>query len=99
MSYQHLNAAERSIILHCSQYGLSRREIARRLGRSAATIGRELRRGKPVWSGYYNRCLCAAPGSGASPSGAPLPPRRASQAGGGGVPFVVAGAGGGRSSG
>jgi len=54
MSYHHLSVEERTCILHCSQYGLSGREIARRLGRSPATISRELRRGKSIWSASYN---------------------------------------------
>jgi IS30 family transposase len=54
MSYHHLSAEERTSILYCSQDGLSGREIARSLGRSPATISRELRRGKPIWSAFYN---------------------------------------------
>ena len=33
---------------------MSGREIARSLGCSLATISRELRRGKPIWSAFYN---------------------------------------------
>lgn len=54
MSYHHLSAEQRTMILHCSQYGLSQREIARRLGFAPSTISRELRRGTPCWSRFYN---------------------------------------------
>jgi len=54
MSYSHLNATERMQIFHCNQYGLSAREIGRRLGRSCSTISRELRRGRPMYSRNYD---------------------------------------------
>lgn len=54
MPYHHLTVWERTAVLYCSQYGLSQREIARRLGRSPSTISRELRRGQPSWSAFYN---------------------------------------------
>ncbi len=47
MSYTYLSAVERMIIFHCSQYGLSGREIARRLGRSAASCTVANRSGVP----------------------------------------------------
>lgn len=54
MSYHHLSADERMRIFYCSQYGLSLREIARRLGRSPSTISREIRRGWCMFSQHYN---------------------------------------------
>lgn len=44
MSYTHLKRQERYGVYHLKLYGLRIREIARRLGRSASTISRELRR-------------------------------------------------------
>lgn len=54
MSYTHLNATERMQIFYCNRYGLSAREIGRRLGRSSSTISRELRRGRPMYSRHYD---------------------------------------------
>lgn len=54
--YEQLSCAERLSIFHWRELGLSYREIARRLGRSASTISREVRRnGRPTrrWSGGY----------------------------------------------
>lgn len=54
MSYHHLSAAERKTIMYCSQYGLSLREIGRRLRRSHTTISRELKRNQRVCGGYWD---------------------------------------------
>lgn len=48
MSYVQLTSQERYVIYHLKLYRLSLREIGRRLGRSHATISRELRRNGPV---------------------------------------------------
>jgi len=53
MSYHHLNDEERSQIAWMKASGCSRREIARRLGRSASTISRELRRNRYPTDGSY----------------------------------------------
>lgn len=47
MPYQHLSVKERYVIYHLSLYGLSYREIGRRLGRSHTTIMREIDRNSP----------------------------------------------------
>ncbi|UCH48984.1 MAG: IS30 family transposase [Betaproteobacteria bacterium] len=47
MSYQQLTPEERYVIAHLNIYGLSLREIARRLKRHHSTISRELRRNGP----------------------------------------------------
>jgi IS30 family transposase len=47
MSYRHLSLNERYVIHHLRLYGLSCREIARRLERHHSTIDRELRRNGP----------------------------------------------------
>ena len=44
MSYHHLTMAERDVIHNMRMFGLSRAKVAHCLGRSATTIGRELRR-------------------------------------------------------
>lgn len=44
MSYTHLTSQERHVIYHLILYGLSFREIGRRLGRSHSTIQREVQR-------------------------------------------------------
>lgn len=54
MSYHHLSAAERKSIMYCSQYGVSLREIGRRLGRSHTTISRELKRNQRVCGTYWD---------------------------------------------
>lgn len=51
MSYQHVSLKERYVIYHMSLYGLSHREIGRRIGRDHSTIGRELRRNGPCFEG------------------------------------------------
>lgn len=40
MSYTHLTPRERAILFHLTHYGLSYREIGRRLNRSHTTISR-----------------------------------------------------------
>ncbi len=45
--YKHLNGDECGVILAEHRRGASLRAIGRLLGRSASTIGRELRRGRP----------------------------------------------------
>jgi len=61
-TYHHLSAEERAVIMIEHQDGTSARRIARRLGRSPATISRELRRGGASHydaaaggSGYHQR--------------------------------------------
>jgi len=44
MSYRHLTESERTVIFYLQMDGRSKAEIARRIGRHASTIGRELRR-------------------------------------------------------
>lgn len=44
--YQHLNATERAMIRLLDDKGRSVREIARRIGRSPATVSRERQRGQ-----------------------------------------------------
>lgn len=53
MSYQHLKLEQRYVIYHLKVYGLSLREIGRRLGRSASTISRELKRNMGKWQKVY----------------------------------------------
>ncbi len=54
MSYSHLSLNERYVIHHLRLYGLSCREIARRLERHHSTIGRELIRNGPRYGcGVY----------------------------------------------
>ena len=57
MSYSHLSSAERRVIFHCFTYGVTRAEIARRLGRHRSTISREIKRGArrygPRYDGIY----------------------------------------------
>ena len=45
--YKHLNGEERGVILAEHRRGAGLQEIGLLLGRSASTIGRELRRGRP----------------------------------------------------
>jgi IS30 family transposase len=55
-NYVHLDRAERLAIFHLVELGTPRREIARRLGRSASTISREVRRNggrTRRWRGGY----------------------------------------------
>ena len=48
MSYLHLSSEERYVISHLAIYGLSLREIGRRLQRHHTTISREIRRNRPT---------------------------------------------------
>lgn len=50
MPYQHLKREERYVIYHLVVFGLSYREIARRLDRAPSTIAREIKRN----SGTFN---------------------------------------------
>ena len=52
MSYVQLTSEERYVIYHLKLDRLSLREIGRRLGRSHATISRELKRNGPVFSSW-----------------------------------------------
>lgn len=54
--YNHLSYGERMAIDHGSRHGVSCHEMARRLGRSASTISRELRRHRPDWRPHYDPC-------------------------------------------
>jgi IS30 family transposase len=53
MSYVHLKAEERYVIHHLKLYGLSLREIGRRLNRSASTVSRELKRNTGQYQEVY----------------------------------------------
>ncbi len=50
MPFQHLKREERNVIYHLVVFGLSYREIARRLDRAPSTIAREIKRN----SGTFN---------------------------------------------
>lgn len=50
MSYCHLSSEERYVISHLVLYGLSLREIGRRLKRNASTISREIKRNRPTYA-------------------------------------------------
>ncbi len=50
MSYCHLSSEERYVISHLVLYGLSLREIGRRLQRHHATISREIKRNRPTYA-------------------------------------------------
>ena len=50
MSYLHLTSEERYVISHLVLYGLSLREIGRRLNRHHTTISREIRRNRPTYA-------------------------------------------------
>lgn len=56
MSYTHLTSNERYVIAHLKVFKLSLREIARRIGRSASTVSRELKRNGPGhgWVYWYD---------------------------------------------
>lgn len=54
MSYVHLTLQERYVIHHLVLYGLSLREIGRRLHRSPSTISRELQRNGRIHSCYWH---------------------------------------------
>ena len=53
MPHAQLTTNERYIITHLHSAGVSNSEIARRLGRHRATIGRELARNTDSWGGYH----------------------------------------------
>lgn len=50
MSYLHLSLKERYVIYHLVLYGLSCREIGRRLDRHHTTISREVKRNRPTYA-------------------------------------------------
>ena len=50
MSYFHLTSEERYVISHLALYGLSLREIGRRLNRHHTTISREIKRNRPTYA-------------------------------------------------
>lgn len=50
MSYTHLSSNERYVISHLVLYGLSLREISRRLNRHHSTISREIKRNRPTYA-------------------------------------------------
>jgi len=50
MSYTHLSSNERYVISHLVLYGLSLREISRRLQRHHSTISREIKRNRPTYA-------------------------------------------------
>ena len=50
MSYTHLSSKERYVISHLVLYGLSLREISRRLQRHHSTISREIKRNRPTYA-------------------------------------------------
>ena len=52
MQYKHISKEERRIIEELTEVGSSNKKIAEELGRSASTIGRELKRN----FGYSTRC-------------------------------------------
>lgn len=53
MSYQHFSENERYVIYHLKLWGLSLREIGRRLGRHHTSISREIKRNGSPHSVYY----------------------------------------------
>lgn len=53
MSYRHLNDDERELIAHMKMNGMSKRAMARKLGRSPSTISRELARNRYPNDGSY----------------------------------------------
>ncbi len=50
MSYSHITSGERYVIAHLVLYGLSLREISRRLNRHHTTISREIKRNRPTYA-------------------------------------------------
>lgn len=50
MSYGHLSSEQRYVIAHLVLYGLSLREIGRRIHRHASTISREINRNRPTYA-------------------------------------------------
>ncbi len=50
MSYTHLSSEERYVISYLVLYGLSLREISRRLNRHHSTISREIKRNRPTYA-------------------------------------------------
>lgn len=50
MSYSHLSSNERYVISHLVLYGLSLREIGRRLNRHHTAISREIKRNRPTYA-------------------------------------------------
>jgi IS30 family transposase len=53
MSYSNLTSEERYVISHLVLYGLSLREIGRRLNRHHTTISREIKRNRPTYAEEY----------------------------------------------
>ena len=53
MKYRQLNAEERSALAALRSVGLSKAEIARKLGRHRSTVGRELKRNAAPYDGWY----------------------------------------------
>ena len=60
MSYSHLTSEERYVISHLVLYGLSLREIGRRLNRHHTTISRETKRNRPTYADDAVYCYDAA---------------------------------------
>ncbi len=60
MSYCHLSSQERYVISHLVLYGLSLREIGRRLKRHHATLSREINRNRPTYADDAVYCYDAA---------------------------------------
>ncbi|MEV9638644.1 helix-turn-helix domain-containing protein [Burkholderia pseudomallei] len=58
--YQHLSAEDRAAIMIERQRGTSMREIARRLGRSASTVSRELARNRNAATPRYDATQAAS---------------------------------------
>ena len=53
MKYRQLDAEERSALMALRSVGLSKAEIARKLGRHRSTVGRELKRHAAPHDGWY----------------------------------------------
>lgn len=60
MSYTHLSLEQRYVIYHLVLYGLSLREIGRRLNRHHMTISREIKRNRPTYADDAVYCHEAA---------------------------------------